>query len=56
MEKEMGQKLDDPCIFEDFKGEQLDKIVADQFATVKKMKNKKTKANMLQYSITKSKF
>ena len=44
MEKEMGQKLDDPkhpCIFEDFKGEDLDRIVADQMAIIKKMKNQK---------------
>ena len=44
MEKEMGQKIDDPqhpCIFEDFKGEDLDRIVKDQFTIIKKLKERK---------------
>ena len=44
MEKEMGQNIDDPqhpCIFEDFKGEDLDRIVKDQFTIIKKLKERK---------------
>ena len=44
MEKEMGQDLNDPKhpnIFEDFKGEDLDRIVNDQFTIIKKLKEKK---------------
>ena len=42
MEKELGQKLDDPLhpsIFENFKGEDLDRIVGDQFKIIKKLKS-----------------
>ena len=50
MEKEMGQKIDDPkhpCLFEDFKGEDLDRIVADQMSIIKKMKNQKGGSSFL---------
>ena len=44
MEKEMGQKIDDPhhpSVFEDFKGEDLDRIVKDQFLIIERLKEKK---------------
>ena len=44
MERELGQKIDDPqhpCIFDDFKGEDLDRIVKDQFSIIRKLKEKK---------------
>ena len=44
MEKEMGQKIDDPqhpSVFEDFKGEDVDRIVKDQFLIIKRLKEKK---------------
>ena len=44
LDKEMGQKLDDPknlCIFEDFKGEQLDKIVAEQLQLSRRWKTRR---------------
>ena len=42
IEKEMGQKLDDPkfpSVFENFRGEDLDRITGDQFKIIKKLKS-----------------